>query len=72
MFENVSNWTSTIYDLMPLFHVQDVLSSRKKQLRWLGPHYNAVTSIKNTLTYGQPAEMYNVNPYTPFILLCFK
>ena len=37
---------------LPLFHVQDVMSSRKKKLRCLGSHYNAVTSIKNdTLKY---------------------
>ena len=31
-----------------------------------------MTSIKNdTLKYGQPSEMYNVNPYTSLII-CFK
>ena len=51
-------------------YVQDVMSSRKKQLRWLGPHYNAVTSIKNTLKYGETTEMYNVNP-RPFHSIFF-
>ena len=66
MFANVSYCTSTVYDLIATISCagcQLVMSWRKKQLRSLGPHYNAVISIKNdSLKCRQAAEMHNVNP----------
>ena len=50
MFANVSYQTSTIYDLIATISCAGcyVIAQKKVTLtRSLGPHYNAVTSIKN-------------------------